>query len=53
MRIKSKNTTTANGDGKTPETNTSEQKKRLSAFGKGMIKYAGTVQIIDMRAVMR
>ncbi|MDO9154137.1 MAG: hypothetical protein Q7U47_10630 [Paludibacter sp.] len=27
--------------------------KKLSAFGKGMRKYAGTVQIIDMRAVMK
>ncbi len=30
-----------------------EPQKRLSAFAKGMMKYAGTVQIVDMRAVMR
>jgi hypothetical protein len=53
MKTKNKNTTTANSVGKATETNSTEQKKQLSAFGQGMIKYAGTVQIVDMRAVMR
>jgi len=53
MRTNSKSTTTVKVDVKNTETNTTEQKKRLSAFGQGMVKYAGTVQIVDMRAVMR
>ena len=53
MRTKSKSTTTVKVDVKATETNVPEQKRRLSAFGQGMIKYAGTVQIVDMRAVMR
>jgi hypothetical protein len=53
MKTNSKSTTTGKVDLKTTETNTTEPKKRLSAFGQGMVKYAGTVQIVDMRAVMR
>ena len=53
MKTNNKNKTTATSDVKTTETTATEPKKKLSAFGHGMIKYAGTVQIVDMRAVMR
>jgi len=53
MKTKSKNTTTANSVGKAAETNTTEQKKQLSAFGKFMQENRGMVTIVDMRAVMK
>lgn len=53
MRTKSKNTTTAKVDVKTTETKTTEQKKRLSAFGKFMLENRGMVSIVDMKAVMQ
>ncbi len=53
MKTNNKSTTSAKADVKATETNTTEPIKKLSAFGQGMRKYAGTVQIVDMRAVMR
>jgi len=53
MKTNNKNNTSATADVKTIETTGTVTKKKLSAFGHGMIKYAGTVQIVDMRAVMR
>ena len=53
MKTYNKSTTSAKTDVKAAETTATESKKKVSAFGKGMIKYAGTVQIVDMRAVMR
>jgi hypothetical protein len=53
MKTNSKSSTSAKVDVKATETTTTESTKKLSAFGQGMIKYAGTVQIVDMRAVMR
>jgi len=53
MRINSKSTTTVKVDVKNSETNTTEQKKRLSAFGKFMLENRGMVSIVDMKAVMQ
>ena len=53
MKTKNKNNKSATADVKATETTGTVPKRKLSAFGHGMIKYAGTVQIVDMRAVMR
>jgi hypothetical protein len=53
MRTNSKSTTTVKVDVKNTETNTTEQKKRLSAFGKFMLENRGMVSIVDMKAVMQ
>jgi hypothetical protein len=53
MKTNSKSTTTKKVDMKNTEANTTELKKRLSAFGKFMHENRGMVSIVDMKAVMQ